>query len=339
MSDLKLESGVKLSLLTTFKVGGEAEYLLHAQNVEQLAAAVLWAKENKLAITIIGGGSNILASDDGVSGLVVVMDSKGVSVETSSEEVFVTVAAGEVMDDFIAYTVKQGWWGLENLSAIPGKVGAAPVQNVGAYGVEAGDLISSVQVFNIKTGTVEMLSASECCFGYRDSIFKTAEGKKYIVTAVTFKLSLFPKPKLSYRDLLERFSTECNDQGAVREAIIDIRSQKFPDWRVVGTAGSFFKNPVVSLAHYESLLKKYPELPGYIDASKQVKIPLGYVLDKVCGLKGFSKDAVGLYEKQALVVVNNGGATAKEIKNFAKMIAKKVKEKINVDVEWEVTKI
>lgn len=339
MSKIKLdiEKDIPLASFTTFKVGGKADYLVRAKNNETLLQAVTWAKENNLPITIVGGGSNVLIADQGVRGLVILIESLGISVEEEKDKILVTAQAGESLDDLIAYSVERGWWGLENLSAIPGSVGAAPIQNVGAYGVEVGDCITAVQVLDMDNMSTVFLPASECQFGYRDSLFKTPAGRKYIVLAVTFVLSREAKPNLNYRDLAEYFPKGTANQAAIRDAVIEIRSNKFPDWKILGTAGSFFKNPIIKKSAYEKLLIDYHDLPGFSLEEDLVKVPLGYILDKICHFKGVRQGQVGTYSKQALVIVNHGGATALEMKDFAATITQLVKEKTNIEIESEVT--
>ena len=196
-----VEKAVALAPLTTLQVGGAAEAYVRVTDEQTLVAAVQYASDNQLPITILGGGSNVLIPDTGVSGLVIHNAMTEYSVEVSGDEVLVTAGAGETLDTLIEKTVAEGWWGLENLSHIPGSVGATPVQNVGAYGVEVADIIASVRVYDVLTNTFVTFSVTDCAFGYRDSLFKQTDGKRYIVTAVTYRLSKTAKPKLQYRDL------------------------------------------------------------------------------------------------------------------------------------------
>jgi len=322
---------------TTLKVGGRAEYFTTVSSKEELVASVAQAHENNWPLHILGGGSNVLVSDSGVTGLVIKNAMKGVSPQYVGETVELTVGAGEVLDEVVAHTVARGWWGIENLSHIPGTVGATPVQNVGAYGVEVKDIITQVEVFDCTTLEFKTLSNAECMFAYRHSLFKTELGQKYIVTSVTFALSLTPKPVLSYKDLNARFADVEPSQSDIRQAVIEIRSKKFPNWNEVGTAGSFFKNPIITKDAYHELLKRYPELPGFNVNDTEVKLPLGWVLDRVLRVRGVRVGNVGTYEGQALVIVNEGGATAKEIETFANTIVKQVENAIDVVIEWEVT--
>jgi UDP-N-acetylmuramate dehydrogenase len=194
-------------------------------------------------------------------------------------------------------------------------------------------------VFNTQSGSFETLAREACAFGYRDSIFIRREGKKYVITAVTYTLSKLPMPKVAYRDLALLFGDATPAQIEIREAVMKIRAGKFPNWHEVGTAGSFFKNPVISKAQYENLCTAYPELPGFLTPEGSIKVPLGWVLDKVLNLRGYTEGNVSTYKDQALVIVAEKNATAREIEHFANDIIKKIKNEIGIDVEWEVTKI
>jgi UDP-N-acetylmuramate dehydrogenase len=334
---LHIEKNISLKQYATFKVGGAAEFFTSVESESELLEAVAFAKDNGLEIKVLGGGSNILVDDHGVKGLVIHLKILGRSSEIKDDTVLLTSGAGEVLDDLVAYTVDQGWWGIENLSHIPGNVGATPIQNVGAYGVEAKDVITSVRVLNTQSQEFETLSNQECAFGYRDSVFKSPEGKKYIVTAVTYALSLIANPQISYRDLQLAFEDTIPTQRAIREEVVKIRAGKFPDWNSIGTAGSFFKNPVITQAEYDKLQVQHPEVPAFKTENGMVKISLGWILDRALNLRGYKIDLVSTYKNQALVVIAEEGATAEDIKNFAQEIVQKIKKEIGIDVEWEVS--
>lgn len=327
----------QLATHTTLQVGGPAEYFTTVTTEEELVEACRYAHERSVPVKILGGGSNVLVPDAGVSGLVIQNHITGFESDIVGDTVTLTVGAGEVFDEVVAQTVRSGWWGLENLSHIPGLVGATPVQNVGAYGVEVKDLIKRVRVFDRTREQFAELAPEDCQFAYRDSIFKRPAGATLVITAVTFTLSTQPRPQLTYRDLQERFADATPSVPEIREAVIAIRAKKFPDWHRVGTAGSFFKNPVVSSEQFAKLQAEYPELPGFA-TDRGVKVPLGWILDKVLQYKGVREGAVGTYQGQALVIVNHGGATATEITEFAKQIANDVKASIGIEIEWEVTR-
>lgn len=324
---------------TTLQVGGTAEQYVKIDTEEDLQEVILYAQNQKIDLVILGGGSNVLISDEIIDGLVIHMAIKGIAVLQTASQVNLTVGAGESLDAVVQYAIEKGYWGIENLSHIPGTVGAAPVQNVGAYGVEVKDVIGTVRVYNMESNTFESLSAEECQFGYRDSLFKTPEGRKYIVVSVTLNLSTTAAPILSYRDLQNRFVDTQPGLNDIRQAVIEIRAAKFPDWKVVGTAGSFFKNPVIPHAQYDALLKLHPELPGFSNNDGSVKIPLGWILDKVLNIKGDGNEKVGTYQGQALVLVNKGEATATDFIAFANEISKKVLDAVGIEIQWEVTQV
>ena len=259
------------------------------------------------------------------------------SYKDVDSDVYVTVGAGVVLDEFVETLVAQGLWGLENLSGIPGTVGGVPVQNVGAYGVEAKDIIVAVEVYDPISDSVEALSNPECAFTYRDSYFKR-EGKHLIITAVTFRVSRIATPKLAYKDLAARFSEEAAPSlQDVRDAVLLIRSKKFPDWRVVGTAGSFFKNPIIPAEEYEKLRATYPELPGFPTDDGRVKVSLGWILDHVCNLRGYTEESVGLYSEQALVLICAHGTSPNDVISFSEKIIARVYEATGITIEREVT--
>ena len=317
-----ITENVPLALSTTFKTGGAARYFIPVTSLTELGAAVDFAKAKQLPLFVLGGGSNVLVADAGYAGVVVQIQLRGISyTDVSETAVEVTAAAGEVFDEVVAETTRRGIWGLENLSAIPGTVGATPVQNVGAYGVEVADSIVSVTVLNRETGAIEVLSHAACAFGYRDSYFKRSGGAEYIITSVTFLLSRVPQPQLSYADFaaLESMS-ETQTPETIRAAVTAIRAAKFPDWSVVGTAGSFFKNPIVTTVEADRLRTLYPALPLYPTTDGYTKVSLGFILDKICGLRGYAKGGVRLFEKQALVLVADIGTTAAEIISFADVL-------------------
>lgn len=333
-----IKTAVPLASYTTLKVGGEAEYFATVATNDELETVITWAKTNDIGCRVIGGGSNILVSDSGVAGLVIQLNylERKSQLDSKRNIVLATFGAGVMFDDCVAETVKEGWWGLENLSHIPGTVGATPIQNVGAYGVEVADLIEYVTVYDTQAERVLELTAEECEFGYRTSRFKTNDAGRYIVLSVTFCLHLTARPVVTYKDLA--FMTDVTDltPTQVRTAVIKIRAGKFPDWQVVGTAGSFFKNPIISTAKANALLENFPELPVYPVDKLTTKVSLGYILDKICQLRGYQVGRVRLYEQQALVLVAESGATAAQVSDFADYIADKVYEATGIKIEREV---
>ncbi|MCA9365602.1 UDP-N-acetylmuramate dehydrogenase [Candidatus Kaiserbacteria bacterium] len=335
---MEIKSHVSLREYTTFKIGGEAEYFSVVTNLDELKESAKFALDKNLTVTILGGGSNVLVADEGVSGLVILNQLSGISYEEVAGEIIATVSSGVMLDDLVADTVAKEYWGMENLSHIPGTVGATPVQNVGAYGVEVSDLIVSVDTFNLKTLTIKKFSNTECNFSYRDSLFKNDEAKNLFITAVSYRLSKKANPKINYKDLQVLFGETNPSQRDIRQAVIKIRSNKFPDWSKLGTAGSFFKNPIISRFKAIELIKMYPDLPVYPVDEDAVKISLSWFLDKVLNLRGYTIGPVGTFEKHVLVVVNQNG-NASDVKKFAKYVSDLVLEKLGIELEWEVTQL
>lgn len=338
---MDFQKNVSLAPLTTLKVGGRAEYFVKVRTTKGLEEACCKAADLSIPITVLGGGSNVVVAENGVKGLVIKNELKGIEYQPDNGEVLVTAGAGENWDELVKETVDKELWGLENLSAIPGTVGASPIQNIGAYGVEVGELIKSVEVYNYATDEWQTLSRDQCNFSYRDSLFKKETGKNLIVTSVTFCLSKNPKPKLHYKDIENYFTHKSIEPTLkeIRNAVVKVRKNKFPDLREVGTAGSFFKNPIISAEQGEALLRQYPDLPTYPESAGKLKISLGYLLDKVCNLRGHREGDVGLHDKQALVLVNYGKASSEDIENFANKITDEVYKKTNVKINWEPRKI
>lgn len=334
-----IQSAVSLAPMTTLGVGGQAKFFTEVTTNNELEEAIKYARSNSYPWTILGGGSNTLVLDSGYAGLVIKMSITGITKLPSSDPstIYLQVGAGTNFDGLVAYCVEHNYWGLENLSAIPGTVGATPVQNVGAYGVEVSQVITSVMVYDSTTNTYLTLTNHDCRFGYRTSIFKQ-QPNRYVIVAVVFKLTTNGKPKCEYRDLANYFTQpQLITLSAIRQAVIKIRSQKFPDWTKLGTAGSFFKNPIVNQSKAKALLKQFPDLPNYPVRPDQVKLVLGYILDKICGLKGYQVGAVGLYQYQALVLVAKKNTPTEEILSFVNDITAKVFAQIGIEIELEVT--
>lgn len=338
---MDIQKEISLKEHTTLHIGGVAEYFVQVQNIGELREAIHFAKERGLHVTVLGGGSNVLVSDAGVRGLVIQNQITGISSAVVDNTVELSAGSGEVFDEVVAHAVEHGWWGLENLSCIPGSVGATPIQNVGAYGTEVSDVIVRVQAYDTETDAVVTLLPSACVFGYRDSLFKHQDGKRYIVTEVVYSLSKIPAPKLHYRDLATWNETRATQTpptlSEIRTEVCRIRAGKFPDWHTLGTAGSFFKNPIISRAHFEKLVAQYPALVGHSAPDGKVKISLGWVLDHVLSVRGYREGAVGTYSEQALVLVNHGGASSSEVTLFADRIAERVHEALDITIEREVT--
>ena len=324
----------------TFGMDVKASRFVEYASVEELRG--LWNAEREAVARAlhIGGGSNLLFASD-YEGLILHSAIKGYTVvKETEEEVEVRVGAGEVWDDFVAYTVANGWYGAENLSLIPGEVGASAVQNIGAYGVEAKDLIVSVDTFGLETGEERRFMREECRYAYRESVFKQELKGKYAVTFVTYRLKKHPVFHLKYGNIRAELEKQgCQvDLENVRRIIIAIRQAKLPDPKVLGNAGSFFMNPVVPKMQFEALLAQYPDMPHYPVDEAHVKIPAGWMIDR-CGWKGKRVGHAGVHEKQALVLVNCGGATGKEVMHLAEEIVASVRERFGVTIRPEVNYI
>lgn len=338
---LKIHESQPLVGYTTMRVGGPARFFCVVTTIDELRQATTFARDRNLRTFVLGGGSNIIMHDTGFDGLVMKIEIRGMTYTSLEDDaVIALVGAGELWDHFVSETVARGLHGLEHLSLIPGTVGAAPVQNIGAYGVEVKETIAWVEVFDTTTREVRILMGEECRFGYRDSIFKNKEGRGYIITHVAFRLARGGVPEIGYRDVAHYFAERQMTEPTVREvrdAVIAIRRAKLPDPQEVGTVGSFFKNPVVSHEVFKALQRQYPAIPSYPAGENKVKIPLAWVLDSICGLKGVRYGAVGLYNTQPLALVQYGGATAYDITSFSEMVARSVKEKTGIVIEREVT--
>jgi len=326
---------IPLASLTTLRVGGNAQFVLECESREDVGAAILFAQDQNLPWSALGEGSNVLALDEGYNGVVIALRIPGITAVDSNESVILTAGAGVSWDALVKEAAAQNLWGLENLAGIPGTVGAAPVQNIGAYGAEVKDTLYEIEVFDTETGDMRIFSNKECAFGYRDSRFK--HDKRFVILSVSFRLLKSAMPNISYKDL-----TTAQEQGAdlstpasIGDAVRAIRARKFPDLTKVGTAGSFFKNPTISNEAYESLKERYPDMPGFPN-DEGVKIPLAYVLDHVLNLRGYKEGNVSLFTEQPLVLVAHEHATEKEIDTFANAISARVHDATGINVEREV---
>ena len=334
---MKPKENVSLASFTTMRVGGSARYFFSISTVEELCEALSFAKDKKLPFFILGKGSNVIVLDEGYDGVVIKIGIVGIEYENCGEKKRVIVGAGVRLDFLIEETVKKGLYGLENLSFIPGTVGATPVQNTGSYGVEAKDVIEWVETIDTDTFKIKKFSNKECHFGYRESFFKTQEGKKYIVVRVSFMLETSGILNTEYRDVTEYISHHNIKKVTLpilRQIIIAIRTKKFSGGQK-GTAGSFFKNPTISKEKLKELLKIYPDLK-YFPNGIDFKIPAAWLLDHVGGWRGFREGNVGAWTNQPLFIVNYGGGSAREIRALSERIVEDIKEKTGIVLEQEV---
>jgi len=326
-----------LRKLHTFGTEATAKYYFECTESEDLAGFLATNNDwPNLQLLILGSGSNLLFVDD-FPGLIINPNIPGIKiVHEDRNNIWLETGAGVVWDDLVEYAVFNRWGGIENLSNIPGKVGAAAVQNIGAYGMEIQSQIESVTGFNLETQTEQTLESTDCQFAYRDSIFKNQLKNRFIITNVVFKLDKFPEFILNYGDL----KAETEKLGTInlrniRKAVIGIRESKLPDPKILGNAGSFFKNPILDSTQAEQLLATYPNMPIYPVSGEKTKLAAGWLIEQ-CGWKGFRRGDAGVHEKQALVLVNYGNATGKEIYELSEEIRHSVQEKFGVEMEREV---
>lgn len=330
---MKIQENAELQKLNTFALQVNTRWLIEIESPSDLIDFIHNKKFNHLPRLVLGGGSNVLFSCD-FQGVVLLMKSSGKKlISESKDSYYIECAAGENWHDFVQWTIRNGYQGLENLSLIPGTVGASPIQNIGAYGVEVKDLIESVEVFDLKSHQFIQMTNLECQFSYRDSIFKNELKNKVIITKVVFRLPKIPNYQLSYGDLKKELENKELNPLNISSAVIKIRQSKLPDPKNIGNAGSFFKNPIVSQQKAIELKNKFPAMVQF-PSGNQVKLAAGWMIE-YCGWKGKNIGHAGCYEKQALVLVNLGNATGQEIIHLANEIQKSVFEKFEVVIEPE----
>lgn len=328
-----------LLAFNTFNVDAKTDFLIEYDSVADLQDVLQSDVVKSNRILHVGSGSNLLFMND-FKGVILHSRIKSIALVAEDENsVFVEIGSGVVWDDFVAYAVGNGWGGIENLSLIPGETGASAVQNIGAYGVEVQDVIEIVKTVEIKSGEIREFSNAECEYAYRESIFKKELKGKYIVTSIVFKLEKLPVFKLEYQHLEEevRRNGDLSLQN-IRQTIIAVRESKLPDPSIQGNAGSFFMNPVISKQLFTDLQAQYPNIPHYFVSEMLEKVPAAWLIDQ-CGWKGKQIGNAGVHDKQALVLVNKGGATGAEIVYLAEQIQLSVKNKFGIDLLPEVNYI
>lgn len=334
-----MQENISLKPYNTFGVDVSARYFAEVKTLEELLEALQYLKAQKLPLLLLGGGSNLLLTKD-FDGLVIQLNLKGISEEVISEnEVLVTSKAGENWHEFVQFCLNRNYGGLENLSLIPGNVGTSPMQNIGAYGAEIKDTFVSCKVLNLETLEVEEFDQQKCNFGYRESIFKREGKGKYVILDVTFKLTT---KNHSIKTDYGAIQSELQNLGIanptiqdISKAVINIRQSKLPDPKIIGNAGSFFKNPTIPLSQFENLKLKFENIPGYPNG-EFVKVPAGWLIEQ-CGWKGKQIGNVASHKLQSLVLINaTGNASGKEIFDFSTMIIDSVKEKFGIELEREV---
>jgi UDP-N-acetylmuramate dehydrogenase len=331
---VKLLQDVDLRSFNTLGIPATAKYFADVTNIEELQNALEFARARGQAPIILGGGSNTVFTGD-IDSLLIRIAMRGIACSVDGSDRIVEAAAGENWNELVRYCLAQGWYGLENLISIPGSVGAAPIQNIGAYGVELSNVLESVSGWDCQHGVIRRLSAEDCELGYRDSVFKHALKDRFIITSVSLRLSVIPKPELSYPALrAELTDAERATPEQIAETVAAIRAQKLPDYRRDPNAGSFFKNPLISAEKASDLLRQYPALAHWQMPNGQVKLAAAWLVDQ-SGWKGRRADGVGIHPNQAIVLVNYDGRSGADILHFAAQIQADVFANYGVNLEIE----
>ena len=331
---MKIIDNCPLKERHTFGMDVKADRLIEFANEDELKSALTGAVKPLL---FMGGGSNLLFLNN-IAGTVFhsVIDDIDIVAENDNS-ISLRVGSGVVWDDFVAYCVEKDWWGVENLSLIPGEVGASAVQNIGAYGVEVKDVLQNIEAISVDDLSKRIFTNDECNYGYRDSIFKNSLKGKYVITYVTYRLSKTANPNIGY-GALKSVLSENPSLKEIRDAIIAVRNSKLPDPKVYGNAGSFFMNPVIPMEQFVALQSRYPDIPSYPALDGYIKVPAGWLIEK-SGWKGKSLGNAAVYEKQALVLINRGGATGMEVKHLADTVIADVHKIFGITLHAEVNYI
>ena len=334
---MKIQENISLKPYNTFGIDKNARFFTIVSQLDELKEALLFAKQNDIPALILGGGSNILLTQD-QDVLVIKNEFKGIElIKEDEENVYVKVGAGENWHEWVLYAIQQNWAGIENLSLIPGTVGASPMQNIGAYGVEIKDVFYELKALHRETLEVKIFDAEACQFGYRESVFKNTLKDQYVIFEVIFRLSKKPKLNTSYGAIQAVLDEKGNADltiKAISDAVIQIRQSKLPDPAVIGNSGSFFKNPTIPIQQFEQLQSAYPTIPGYPQA-EGVKVAAGWLIEQ-CGWKGYQDGPIGVHQHQALVLVNHGSGDGKKIAELSQKIQKSVFDKFGIQLHPEV---
>ncbi len=335
---MKLQRNINLTAYNTFGINAYCDYFAEIFSVDDLLEIIHDTSLKPLPKLILGGGSNILFTQN-FKGLVIKNSIKGIEkIKENEQHVFIKTCAGEVWHDLVQYAIANNYGGIENLSLIPGQVGAAPMQNIGAYGVEIESVFDTLEALDLQTGEIHIFDKQACKFGYRESIFKKEAKEKYCIVSVTFRLNKKPTLNTSYgaiQDTLKAMNITEPNVKTVSEAVIQIRTSKLPDPKILGNAGSFFKNPEITHEQFIQLQQQYPAIPHYPAADNKMKIPAAWLIEQ-CGWKGKRTGNTGSHAQQALVLVNYGNATGAEIKTLSEQIQQSVKEKFGIELIAEV---
>lgn len=332
-----LQTNVSLKSFNTFGIDVNAKFFAEIKDEADLAILFANPIVKNEQLLILGGGSNMLFTKN-FDGLVIKISIPGIAYKEEGDDVLVTAGAGVVWNEFVNCCLAQGFAGVENLALIPGTVGASPIQNIGAYGVELKDVFYSCTAFEMETGAIKTFNFNDCKFGYRESVFKNEQKGKYIITAVVFKLSKQAQLKTQYgaitSELINRQITKPNIVD-IAKVVSSIRVSKLPDPKTIGNAGSFFKNPIIPQSVFNILIAKFPEVVNYPTANNEVKLAAGWLIEQ-CGFKGIVAGHTGTWKNQALVLVNHGGATGQEVYDFSEHIIETVYGKFGIKLEREV---
>ena len=343
-----MKTNVNLKPYNSFGFDATAQYFAEINALEDLQSLIKSGAIKKHKPLILSGGNNILFQNDLFKGLVVYINTKGIEILREDEtKVVVRAQGGEDWPDFVGYCVEKGWHGVENLAHIPGKVGAAPVQNIGAYGIELKDSFLQCEAMDLATGEAKVFTKEECRFGYRESIFKNELKGQFVITSVDFLLKKNAPLHLEYgniRTYLEQNGIDNPSLRQLHDAICAIRDAKLPDVKQIGSAGSFFKNPIIEKEQFEALQKEYPDMPHYEESDGRVKVPAGWLIEHsgpstgsgAISWKGWRDEHVGVYDKQALVLVHYGGGKGQDIVELAHKIQDSVEAKFGIRISQEV---
>ncbi|MCB9447425.1 MAG: UDP-N-acetylmuramate dehydrogenase [Flavobacteriales bacterium] len=338
---MMLQENISLVPYHTFHCQVQARYLIRCDSVEDFRNAFRDTRFQDLPKLILGGGSNVLFRND-YRGVVLLNGIKGISVEREDDEhVWLRAAGGEIWHEVVMFAVEHGWGGIENLSLIPGSAGAAPMQNIGAYGAELQDVFESLEALHIESGEIKTFDRTSCAFGYRESIFKHAAKDQYVITSILLRLSKHPVVHIAYGNLVEELEKAGISHPAIRdvsEAVCRIRRSKLPDPSEIGNAGSFFKNPVIDAGLANQLKTLHPDMPVYPQENGQVKLAAGWLIEQA-GWKGHREGEVGVHKRQALVLVNHGHGSGSDILRLSEMMMHDVHRKFGVTLEREVNLI
>lgn len=333
---MKIAEHVPLASLTTFGVGGRARFFAEVQTEKDIEDAVSYARARGLAIYPMGAGSNILVPDTGVDGLVMKIAMRDIALHDAGAEMLLVAGAGAQWEDVVDRAVEQGLYGIENLAGIPGTAGGAAVQNIGAYGAEFGTIFEYADVFNVLTSSINRITRSQASFAYRASFFK--EHRELVIVRIALRLMKNSVPDISYSDLkrVQSEGVSLSTPIEIAVAVRAIRAQKFPQGEDEGTAGSFFKNPLITKEAADVIAKRFPDVPMFPQTEGMIKMSLAWLLDHALALKGFSQGNVRLYEKQPIIIVARSGASAAEVDALAHEVAQRVLAATNIHIEREV---